>query len=134
MFLKDLSMNIIPKALNAIEARQKIYSHNIANYNTPGYKRKDVSFEKELQKALGESNEIKLKTINEKHLNNIPSINEVNYDIIIDDSRSTREDGNNVDIDIEMVKMMENTLQYNALTRLINYRLSDYKTVIGGIK
>ncbi|SHE61471.1 flagellar basal-body rod protein FlgB [Marinitoga hydrogenitolerans DSM 16785] len=134
MFVKDLTMNIIPKALDAIEARQKIYSHNIANYNTPGYKRKDISFEEELRKALGNSNEIKLKTNNSKHLKNIPSINEVKYDIIEDKSRSTREDGNNVDIDIEMVKMMENTLQYNALTRLINYRLSDYKTVIGGIR
>jgi flagellar basal-body rod protein FlgB len=127
-------MNIIPKALDAIETRQKIYSHNIANYNTPGYKRKDVSFEEELRKALGDSDEIKLKSSNEKHIKNIPSINEVNYNIVEDNSRSAREDGNNVDIDIEMVKMMENTLQYNALTRLINYRLSDYKTVIGGIR
>ncbi|WP_129409808.1 flagellar basal body rod protein FlgB [Marinitoga lauensis] len=134
MFIKDLTINIIPKALDAVETRQKIYSHNIANYNTPGYKRKDVSFEEELRKAMGDSNEIKLKTNNSKHLKNIPSINEVNYKIIEDDSRSNREDGNNVDIDVEMVKMMENTLQYNALTRLINYRFSDYKTVIGGIR
>ncbi|MBM7559403.1 flagellar basal body rod protein FlgB [Marinitoga litoralis] len=134
MFAKDLYMNIIPKALDAVETRQKIYSHNIANYNTPGYKRKDVSFEEELRKALGDSDEIKLKSSNEKHIKNIPSINEVNYNIVEDNSRSAREDGNNVDIDIEMVKMMENTLQYNALTRLINYRLSDYKTVIGGIR
>lgn len=134
MFAKDVYMNIIPKALDAIETRQKIYSHNIANYNTPGYKRKDVSFEEELRKALGDSDEIKLKSSNEKHIKNIPSINEVNYNIVEDNSRSAREDGNNVDIDIEMVKMMENTLQYNALTRLINYRLSDYKTVIGGIR
>jgi flagellar basal-body rod protein FlgB len=134
MFAKDLTMNIIPKALDAIETRQKIYSHNIANYNTPGYKRKDVVFEDVLRKALGDSDEIKLKTDNEKHLKNIPSINEINYQVVEDNSRSAREDGNNVDIDIEMVKMMENTLQYNALTRLINYRLSDYKTVIGGIR
>ncbi|GAB6189481.1 flagellar basal body rod protein FlgB [Marinitoga arctica] len=134
MFIKDITMNIIPKALDAVETRQKIYSHNIANYNTPGYKRKDVSFEKELKKALGDSSEIKLKTKNDKHFKNIPSLNEVKYNIIEDNSRSAREDENNVDIDIEMVKMMENTLQYNALTRLINYRLSDYKTVIGGIR
>lgn len=134
MFAKDLTMNIIPKALDAVETRQKIYSHNIANYNTPGYKRKDVSFEDVLRKALGNSDEIKLKTNNNKHLKNIPSLNEVKYNIVEDNSRSAREDGNNVDIDVEMVKMMENTLHYNALTRLINYRISDYKTVIGGIK
>ncbi|AEX85995.1 flagellar basal-body rod protein FlgB [Marinitoga sp. 1135] len=134
MFVKDLALNIIPKSLDAVSVRQRVYSHNIANYNTPGYKRKDVSFEEELRKALGDSNEIKLKTTNQKHLKNIPDLNEVSYNIIEDKSRSNREDGNNVDIDVEMVKMMENTLQYNALTRLINYRFNDYKTVIGGIR
>jgi len=58
----------IPAAMNATMLREKIIAHNIANVETPGYKRMDVIFEDELRKVL-ESDDLKLKTDSEKDSN-----------------------------------------------------------------
>ena len=51
----DINFNLIPKTLNALSLRHTVISQNISNYNTPGYKRKYVDFESELQNALAKT-------------------------------------------------------------------------------
>ena len=51
---------IVQSALDAVMLRQKLIAHNIANAETPGYKRLDLIFEDELRKAM-ESKDLKLK-------------------------------------------------------------------------
>jgi flagellar basal-body rod protein FlgB len=43
--------NLLSNAMDAYELRQKAIASNVANIDTPGYKRKEVSFEDQLQKA-----------------------------------------------------------------------------------
>jgi len=42
---------LLAKAMDAYSLRQKAIASNVANLDTPGYKRIDVSFEDQLQKA-----------------------------------------------------------------------------------
>lgn len=104
------SKNIIHKALDAAWKRNEAIAQNIANVDTPGYKRKTVSFEKELREAM-ESKDFKKSDVD-------------NIEIKVTEeyrNLSTRLDGNNIDIDSEMAALAKNTIQYNALTQMAGY-------------
>lgn len=101
---------IIHKALDAVWKRNEAIAQNIANVDTPGYKRKNVSFEKELREAM-ENKGFKKSGVDKIEIK------------ITEDNKylSMRQDGNNVDVDAEMAAMAKNTIQYNALTQLAGY-------------
>ena len=46
-------INVMEKAADAAWLRNDAIANNIANATTPGYKRQDISFESELERALG---------------------------------------------------------------------------------
>jgi len=130
----DINFEIIPNTMDALSLRQNVISQNIANYETPGYKRKSVNFENELQKVLNEDSSLKLKMNRDQHINNTLSLEKIQPNIQIDNSKSLRDDGNNVDPDIELVRMTQNTLKYNTLSRLMTYAIQRYETAIRGGK
>lgn len=49
---EDLNVALIGKALDAAVMRQQAIAHNLANINTPGYKRLSVAFERKAAAAL----------------------------------------------------------------------------------
>ena len=88
-------INVLDKAADASALRNEIISNNIANNDTPGYKRQDVSFEKELDRALGYS---RYETMDAK-VANVKS-GELDARIYTDAAGySYRLHGNNVDMD-----------------------------------
>jgi len=124
------------KALDAAWLRNKAISQNIANIDTPGYKRKTVIFEELLKNALDNNSE-GLKT-DSGHLekgkdkvDNIDNIDNMQIRMLTDNKNlSTRLDGNNVDIDNESASMAKNTIKYNVLIQSINSSLKMLKSVI----
>jgi len=130
----NINFEIIPNTMDALSLRQNVISQNIANYETPGYKRKYVDFENELQKALNEDSKLTLKVNRDQHINNTLSLEKIQPNIQIDDSKSLRDDGNNVDPDMELIRMTQNTLKYNTLSRLMTYSIQRYETAIRGGK
>ncbi|MGY4686461.1 flagellar basal body rod protein FlgB [Petrotoga sp. DB-2] len=130
----NINFEIIPNTMDALSLRQNVISQNIANYETTGYKRKYVDFENELQKALSEDSALTLKVNRDQHINNTLSLGKIQPNIQIDDSKSLRDDGNNVDPDVELVRMTQNTLKYNTLSRLMTYAIQRYETAIRGGK
>lgn len=126
----DINFELLPKYLEAKNTENQIINQNIANYSTPGYKRKYVNFDEELKKALGNSDEIKLKTNNPSHINNTPSLEKVQAQIETDNSKSERNDGNNVDIDNEEKNLNINYLEYSTAARLMTYAIQRYNLVV----
>lgn len=119
--------DLIKKGLDASSLRSKVIANNIANINTKGYKKYSVSFEETLNKSMDDLN---MKTTDERHINAVPDSGEVRIEQ--DTSSSMREDGNNVDIDLEMANQAANTLMYNAMISQINNRLSNERYIITG--
>jgi len=123
---------VLEKALDAAWLRNEAIAQNLANVDTPGYKRKTVSFEEHLDKALGSG--IEGKRTHERHI----PIGKTNVDTVPiyiktdNSSLSIRQDGNNVDIDNEMAQMAKNTLKYNLLIQSINSGFNRIKSVISG--
>jgi len=131
MAINDISVDkkvyeLLKQGLNASSLRSKVSANNIANINTKGYKRSYVTFEDSLKNSMGNA---ELLTTDERHIN---IEGNGNIKVLKDNATSMREDGNNVDIDNEMVNQAANNLMYNALITQVNNRLSITKYVIEG--
>ncbi len=119
-------INVLDKAADAANSRNEILSNNIANVDTPNYKRKDVSFENYLEQALigPESLDNRVADVN-THLSDFGGMTYTDHSTL-----SYRLDGNNVDIDTESAYLAENQIRYNALVEQIGQEFSRYKTVL----
>ncbi|GAW92913.1 flagellar basal body rod protein FlgB [Calderihabitans maritimus] len=117
------AFQVLEKALEAASLRQQAISHNLANVNTPGFKKAYVTFEEDLKRALGMQKKIELEQTHPRHLPMPVSLRQVEPQVQRDHSTSLRNDGNNVDIDEEMAKLAMNTINYNAAVQLLNARL-----------
>ena len=118
-------VNVLDKAADASWMRQEAISNNIANVNTPGYKRQDVAFEDSLQEAISNS---RSRSRDEKVAN--LSKADLRIRSYTDSSGfAYRLDGNNVDIDTENAALARNQLKYNALVDSINHEFSMIKAV-----
>jgi flagellar basal-body rod protein FlgB len=119
-------VNVLDKAADAAWTRNEVISNNIANVNTPNYKRKDVEFEQYLLAELEGANSA---TLGEAVANiDLDSLNATMY---TDSSvLSYRLDGNNVDIDTENVELASNQLKYQALVQSISNEFSMIKSAM----
>ena len=115
----------LEKALDATWTRNDVISQNIANVDTPGYKRKTLKFEEFL--------DAETKTGKIDHGQTKLSGNGM---LVTEDNASTsyRIDGNNVDIEREMALMSMNNIKYNTLVQKITGEFSKLRTVIRGGK
>ena len=120
------SYDLLKKGLDAATTRGKVIANNISNINTAGFKRSYVNFEDSLNNSINDMELIKTDT---KHMDT-----EASGDIKTqtDTTSSMKADGNNVDIDTEMVDQSTNSLMYNALVSQINSRLSLTNYIISG--
>ena len=119
-------INVLDKAADAANSRNQILTNNIANVDTPNYRRKEVSFERYLEQALvsDESLDKRVADIN-THLNDFGGLIYTDHSVL-----SYRLDGNNVDIDTEQAYLAENQIRYNTLISQIGQEFSRYKTVL----
>lgn len=109
------NIDLMNKILSAKALRHGVLSNNIANVDTPNFKRSDVSFEEKLGKALRDRS-MSLYTTNENHINNEKNLTKLKPSIYMQWDRIHRNDANNVDIDKEMVELSKNMISYNILS------------------
>ncbi|NLW44615.1 MAG: flagellar basal body rod protein FlgB [Syntrophomonadaceae bacterium] len=120
------------KALDGSVLRQKAIAANIANVDTPGYKSIEVSFAEQLRDALKKPGEvIRLRTTDKRHIQ-INNTSAVQGFVISQEDTQVRNDGNNVDIDREIVKLTSNELYYDAISRCLNNEFDLLRKVIQG--
>jgi flagellar basal-body rod protein FlgB len=123
---------ILEKAMDAAWMRNETISNNIANVNTPGYKKSYVRFEELLADAADKFQISGIKKDGKfLPIGSDRSIS-VNPEIVQEDSTSMRRDGNNVDIDVEMAELAKNTIKYNALIAQMSKEFSKIKLAING--
>jgi len=118
------TQDILNRSMSVSLLRQEVIADNIANADTPHFKRSEVAFESELKRALNSynPNPFPAALTNKRH---IPfyrpkDYKEVKPNVYLDYSTSYRNDGNNVDVEKEMVDAKENTLRYSAMAQRVN--------------
>jgi flagellar basal-body rod protein FlgB len=108
-------------ALDGLSARHAAIADNIANVNTPGYKRKEVRFEDALSRALSDrDNPCGTSSASRPFT---PCVSR-------DTDSAARADGNNVDVEAEMVSLAETSLRYETLAQYVGGYFSGLKAVI----
>lgn len=119
-------------SLDASAMRQKAIANNIANVNTPGYQRIEVSFESELQKAL---NPMRLAGA-QTQAGHMPigksDLAHIEPEAYRPDDPTLPGQVNNVDIDMEMAKLAENQILFNAGVKFLTDRSSVIRSAISG--
>jgi len=119
--LFDTTLVGLQRAMSGSLLRQQVLANNLANANTPGFKRSDVDFHSSLQLAFSQ--------------NPAPqAISDTGFEISTDRSTTMRADGNNVDVDSEMSNLSENTLDYQSLTSVLRSRIGILETAIGQVR
>ncbi|MDD3174789.1 MAG: flagellar basal body rod protein FlgB [Herbinix sp.] len=117
-------INVLNKAADASLTRHEVISNNIANVDTPNYKRQDVQFESYLTTALSGEGSLD-KAVADVDLNLLDAT------VYTDNaSLSYRLDGNNVDIDTEEAYLADNQIRYYALLDSMTQEFSRIKTVL----
>lgn len=123
------NVNFLNYALNGLWLRNQVINHNIANANTPNYKKLTVNFEDSLKKAL-EKQSSSLYLTHEKHILNSIAVGRIQPNITAEDKYSYRIDGNNVDIDVESANLAKNAIMYNGVINEIIGEFNKLKSVI----
>lgn len=131
--LNNASFRMMEKTLDAATLRQKVTVNNIANVDTPYYKRSDVRFEELLQQ---ETNKFTLegRRTDPRHIpipNGGRGLN-VTPQIEVDEQSVINNNLNNVDIDSEMSLLAKNQLRYNVVVQQVNQDIKHLRTAIQG--
>ena len=112
---------IAKKLLDVADLKHQAISSNLANIETPGYRRIDIdaNFETKLKQATKS--------------NNIDSIGDLKVSLAIDQSvKSVDPDGNNVKLDSELLAMNKNAMTYEFLTQYLSSSIKRINGVIEG--
>ena len=119
-------INVLDKAADASWTREGLIANNIANANTPGYKRQDIDFQTALQNELGR---YKYTSLDKKIEN--ADLTELNPMVYTDHGGySYRLDDNNVDPDTEQVELASEQIKYQALTTSITSEFQRLQSVL----
>ncbi|MEW6201965.1 MAG: flagellar basal body rod protein FlgB [bacterium] len=134
-FFKSIPYIAVRKAIDAATLRQKVYSHNIANVDTPHYKRSEVNFEDTFKQALERTPRrlVGFKT-DGQHIPINPPTDPLNVQpgIWRENDMFYRSDDNNVDIDVEMAEVAKNELKFNSLVESLNRKIRRLNLSIRG--
>jgi flagellar basal-body rod protein FlgB len=126
---------ILQKSLSGLTTRQRALAENVANADTPGYKRVEVSYEKQLSDAVdglaSGGDELPLKTDDARQFTLGPlSLGALKPEIRTIEDESYRNDGNNVDIEEQMSNMAETNIRYNTMASLTQHNFDRVKNLL----
>ncbi len=121
-------VDVLSKAADASYYRNELISNNIANVDTPGYKRKDLEFETYLQSAIDSAGTQSDSLTTKIHNMDMDAVKMVTY--TDNASYSYRIDDNNVDIATEQVELATNQIVYNTLIDSMSNEFSRIKSVL----
>lgn len=134
MVLKGLfarfNVPVLKRALDAASLRQTTIASNLANIETPHYRRKKVVFESAMRKALDPEG-ISGFVTNPRHIRiGGDEVNNVQPKVIEDKSRDNASGVNNVDVDQEMAGLAKNQLYYAFSAKLMAIQFNRIKEAI----
>lgn len=109
----DNITDVIDAGIRAETLKQRAIAGNVANLETPGYRRVDVNFKELLAKAMDAAGDVDPAEIEAEvfHPNNTP----------------TKSNGNNVSLEVEIGEMVKNTLRHKTYIRLLQKKYAQFE-------
>ncbi len=122
---------LIERALDYSATRHRVLADNIANVNTPGFRRRDVDFSVVLRDAVRrDSRPLPLMLTHERHIAGPRGGGTTSPVPLREEGAFVRADRAGVDVDYEMVQLAANSLYYQALLRELSWRLGILRSAI----
>jgi flagellar basal-body rod protein FlgB len=118
MIVKPSQFDLLAKLLDVAGLRHTVIAQNVANVNTPGYHRRDISFEEAFVRQLGSRRETEALKVTPKTTE--------------PEGGPERVDGNNVDIDAELGDINKNVMLYNAYVQILANKIAVMRSAITG--
>lgn len=106
------------KLMEIAQERQKVIANNLANSETPGYIRRELDFQTKLKQLMSDGE--------------TDAINDLQPELVLDETGPLKDDGNNVSISNEMNEMMENGVYFNLLAKAFSTRVNILRSAITG--
>ncbi|MCZ8520061.1 MULTISPECIES: flagellar basal body rod protein FlgB [Paenibacillus] len=122
--------NLLERSLDAAALRQKVIADNVANVDTPNFKRSDVRFEELLDQEMNGGGTLVGKRTDAKHIE-IGRSSLGTPQTVQDSQTIMNNNGNNVDIDYEMALMAKNQLRYNVMVQQVNSEFKKMRAALG---
>jgi flagellar basal-body rod protein FlgB len=113
---------MLKNAMAGASLAHSAIANNIANVNTPNYRRTDVSFKDALaaaDSASVDSDQLQLATTSDRHIGGVPAAQPFQPEIAVDNTTQMRVDRSNVDIDQEMAKLSLNSSYAQSMAQLL---------------
>ncbi|MCG8453727.1 MAG: flagellar basal body rod protein FlgB [Spirochaetales bacterium] len=128
------SVDLLQRNLSASWLRDQVISDNIANAETPNFKRSEVSFEAQLSRALASENKASSIGVT-THPKHISFDQKMDYQsvvpkITLDYLTTAKNNGNNVDIERETMERTKNQMMYEMMTYAVNHQFRQINTVL----
>ena len=124
----DPTLQAIGSYMTRLSERQQVVSSNLANIDTPGYKTMDISFHATMQELLSD-NSTSLRTSLPEHKESWILGAPLNQVFAVEGLPS-RADGNNVDLDKEMMKLSETSFGYSLMSQILRGK---FRVIAGSI-
>ncbi len=116
MLGEDQTITLLSKMMELSTSRQKVIANNLANANTPGYTRQELDFESQLRKLVNDGD--------------IGGLQNLQGEIVKDESNVARNDGNNVRVSQEMNEMSQNGILFSLMQKALKTKMNILKSAI----
>lgn len=138
--LFSTTIDVLGKNIDLRTRSQNLITSNLANAETPGYTPKNLEFEQQLQSAVKKSSGRSVHGVGSGGLTNpahIPlrggsgeQISQVNGRVIETPAKTPGRDGNSVELENEMSRMMQNQVLFNASVQLLSKKFEGLRTAL----
>jgi len=129
------NIDLLGKNIDLRTKNQSLISSNIANAETPNYTPKALEFEQELQDAVKSGNKGTPAITNPRHLplkTASGRLQTVAGQVVETPAKTPGKDGNSVELENEMGRLLENQIMFNASVQMLSKKFSDLSMAIKG--
>ncbi len=117
-------IDVLHRTMDVSLLRQNVIANNITNASTPNFKRTTVNFESQLAYAMQSEREVprfQAATTDERHFSfhRVSDYRDVRPRRVLDFTTTAENNGNNVDIEVESMDLLNNQLAYQMMTRSV---------------
>ena len=132
MTIFDRTMRLLERTLDLRSAKQRVIASNLANEETPGYRASELNFMDQLQSARKGRLPIVLAATQSGHFgaHGRQGIQAVTGKLSEVPAGDLPLDANSVNLELEMAKLSENAMQYNAAATILAKRFTSLLSAI----
>lgn len=135
--LFNTTVEVLAKSVDLRTRQQNLISSNLANAETPGYVPRALEFEQQLQDAVKNSSSRGSVALPASHPGHIPlkggsgaRLQQVSGTVVSTPAKTPGRDGNAVELENEMSRMVENQVLFNASTQLLARKFTELRNAL----